>query len=310
MSGFRFKLLFQVADNVEIGEGCGLADLCNDSNTAIVRLLRSNQRHKSSEQQNTSNEVVSLHNYSLHGEPYPTKHEAVAAGERAKFALLAWAVRNKIGIAFHGGMSSTQTVEPVGESSLFVFLHLLPSLRTSIDEFVHDFAPYFYVVDVPRKLVLASELYASSFMDNSPLSCLVTRVTAIEALIVRNESSSELKTMLRELRRIVKCSALSAQDKEQLLNAIGRQKEESIKRAGSRLTYEILGNRQFGQVSAVDVFKSLYDIRSKIVHDGSHGLSSRAFEDHSTTCNEFVSSLISAAIERFCHGALGAEVKI
>ncbi|MCI5122556.1 MAG: hypothetical protein D3908_15480 [Candidatus Electrothrix sp. AUS4] len=66
------------------------------------------------------------------------------------------------------------------------------------------------------------------------------------------------------------CHALKKEDADSMVGALRWLKQESIRQAGKRLVAERLGDRMYADMNATKYFSECYDLRSSLVHGGTH----------------------------------------
>lgn len=169
----------------------------------------------------------------------------------------------------------------------------------SATQFAQLFAQKFTSkISVSEKIIVATELYGSSWFDITPRSRFITLVTAIEALL---EPASRPRNVISLLEKFAQKvdeydeTELNKDAKDILKNGLGFLKTQSISQAGRELAYKLLGNKQFNGKDASKFFSYCYNIRSKILHEGSQP-SGVNVEQLVTHLEEFVSSMLLAAI--------------
>ena len=210
--------------------------------------------------------------YAIEGGPYFSKELALQAAIRTKSTVLLWALRRRIGIDFSLGEPDGFILEQIDTFSLQIRVDVFPRKETPAGRFAKSFNDNFLIQELKPKQLLAIEIYTASYFDSSARSQFVTRISAVEALMVQEESSQSVRTVIENLQEAVRCSNLSNVDEEQLVNALSRERRESKTRTGAKLAQSFLKRRKYHGMSAYKTFTTCYDIRSKIVHSGDHNL--------------------------------------
>lgn len=223
----------------------------------------------------------------LAGTGYQTESEAMEAVVRAAMGLLKASLHHGFGISFKPEAWSQYAVEAliskvkskVPKSVVFidtlgaeVFSHR--SIRHEIsavqgpqhlpiDAWLQDFQEIYgseidhSAMAVP--LIILNEAQA----ERSITSRLLLSVTAIEAIAgERKERSPEEVEVIKQLSDLVKRSDLNKEQKHSLGSALAEMKLNSISKTCQALVRESLGEE------SVVKFKELYNIRSKLVHEG------------------------------------------
>ena len=117
---------------------------------------------------------------------------------------------------------------------------------------------------IPYSLLLSMELYASSHFENNQRSKLIMIMSSLEALAGQKDLADMLGTTIKDLKYVVKESAIQDQRlKNSLMGQIENFKRESVRGAIQRLLKD-------SQISEEDItfVDQAYSARSKIVHEG------------------------------------------
>ncbi|MGA2515279.1 MAG: hypothetical protein ABSG44_01875 [Thermodesulfobacteriota bacterium] len=255
------------------------------------------------------------------GGPYSSVEQAKEAVERVKAALLAWAVRQRVGIDFGDGrlrgvvtstgikMFEEMYKRPVRndvhgvdiyehkDGMVFVRMNAQFTLGKDPTTFVGQFSETFGQHPVlTEKQLLAFELYCASSFDVSLRSRLITLVTSIEAVLELAERSELDKAIVENMSELVRRSAMLAETKESFMGSLQWLKYESIRQSGRKLVKRLLGSRDYGGMSAERFFIYCYDLRSQILHTGKPEKASIDLLNVTNTLQEFVSALLIASL--------------
>ncbi len=230
------------------------------------------------------------------GGSYASKHQARNAAEKSKKALLCWAIDRHLGIdlgdrKLEGSLTvvtdkglmqlQKQRGRPLkrdiigidvyehDENLEFIGIDLKVQLNKNPTIFIDAFRrEYLNNRKFTTKQMTASVIYTSSFFDVSPISRFITLVTAVEALLKRQERSDEAQDLVKEFKAKTQQSMVCARTKEAMISSLDGLRYESIRQAGSALARNMIPDKSFnGQLSG-DFFKSCYNLRSQILHCG------------------------------------------
>jgi len=257
------------------------------------------------------------------GGPFASKDQAKDAAEKAKRALLYWAIEQRSGIDFgdgkqRSGFTNEGLVEvekqlgcPVRNDvhGIDIYEHVEKlkfvkadvkatvdkSLLRLIDTFRREYLQARYVTE---KQVLASEIYASSFFDISPRSRFITLVTAVEALLEPLKRSNEVEVLVEEFKAETGQSTLDQSTKDSIIGSLERLKHQSIAQAGRMLAGQLIPNELFDGQSSADFFTRCYELRSQILHRGKIEDESMDVLALANIMEGFVAKLILAALNR------------
>jgi hypothetical protein len=166
-------------------------------------------------------------------------------------------VRNEMGIVtVTGGIGPNNFAECIEEALQF------PLLEKVVNE---------------EKLILALDLYSSSFFQMTDNARLITLVTSLEALTPEFEVSVIAKTTLNSLKIIAKKerdqyekSGLEYESINHLLSRIGNLKKEAIGTSMRRYILKINEEHsELGDPEGISTkLKMIYNVRSKLLHEG------------------------------------------
>ena len=255
------------------------------------------------------------------GGPYDSEGQARAAAERAKRALLYWAIEQRVGIDFGDGkqrsivtnaglaMYQEQHGCPVRndihgidvyehvERRLFVRAEANAELSKSPPTLIGTFqSEYLNSRRLTEKQVVAGEIYASSFFDVSPRSRFITLVTAVEALLAPLERSNEAQSLVAEFETATRRSTIDRDTKESIIGSLQRLRCQSIGQAGRALARRLVPNELFDGQSSANFFTRCYDLRSQILHHGGIAQESVDILHLANVAETFVARLLLASL--------------
>ncbi|MFJ5455268.1 hypothetical protein ACIPT4_19765 [Pectobacterium jejuense] len=156
-------------------------------------------------------------------------------------------------------------VEVFESSRLFHFLKMRAQPRSlDFERFDSEFKS---IIDsnltIPESLFIPLILINSIFLERSLTSQFILSITTIEAIVGKpGKKSREEISAIDDVLEQLKKAGLEKECKDRLLNAIGNLKNKSIGNACRDMI-----EKHFG-VEKMELFKKLYSVRSKIVHEG------------------------------------------
>jgi hypothetical protein len=256
----------------------------------------------------------------LFGGPYDSEEAARTAAERARRALLIWAVRERVGIDLgdgkrRGGLTNhgreyfeAQLGVPIRddvhgvdvfahrENQRFFKINMSASVGKSSTTFVEMVAKHFsQPLDLSEKQVVAGELYCSSFFDVSFRSRFITLVTAIEALIETQPRTREAVDLVDQLVNAVIAANIDEATRSAIKGSLQWLRRESIGQGGRRLTSDLLSGREYDARQPEKFFSFCYELRSEILHDGRVHDQSIDIHEAANTLSRFVADLLLAS---------------
>lgn len=227
------------------------------------------------------------------GGPFDSESQARSVAEKSKQAILYWAIEQRVGIDFGDGIPRS-VVTDAGLKFLqakygcplrndlhgidiyehldnlkFVSFNMNAIVGKASQKLINTFSrEYLSARLVSEKLLLASEIYTSSFFDVSPRSRFVTLVTAVEALSDQSTRPMEVQNLVREFETKVEQSTIGITTKQSIIGQLSRLKYQSIGEAGRSLTNHLIPKKMFGGQSSVRFFTDAYNKRSQLLHEG------------------------------------------
>lgn len=312
MPQYNFRLRFHLPDRNHINADAEEVLVLKDRDGATIR-LRSGAREA----------PIKDHSYaSLLGGPYPNPVAARAAAERAKTALLLWAVRNRSGIDL-GGRPPNSIITAAGLQWLeqqigspvrsdihgidvyehvdgLVFAAPDADVRLCKDAsaFVEQIASTLTTrVQFSAKQELAAEILSGSYFDSSDRSRFITLITAVEALLDPQLRPAASQELVQGLIDTVRGSGLDRSTRDAMLGNLQWLKRDSIGQAGRAMATRLLPGRTYHAQSPAHFFSFCYDLRSSILHNGAVPAKVVDFPSVCSTAREFVSDLLVASLE-------------
>jgi hypothetical protein len=227
------------------------------------------------------------------GKSYNSIDEAKNAAEKSKRALLYWSLTQRSGIDFGDGkQKSAITKAGLALDEKQLGCPVRNDIH-GIDVYEHADKVMFHEVDfkyiigrnIPKlidvfqseytnnrnskvKQLLASEIYASSFFDITPRTRFITLVTAIEALLEPQKRPDQVETLITEFEEKTKETIQDSTLKFPILSALELLKYHSHKYVGRELVSKLIPTENFDGKTSSAFFSDIYDLRSKILHEG------------------------------------------
>lgn len=254
------------------------------------------------------------------GGPYSSQDEARDVANRAREAVVIWAVKQRLGVDFGDGrLRSLMTdvgkeyyerqlghplrndrlgidVYEIQDGLLFAAVSFDAAVGKNADTFVEQFREVLTkAVELSEKQRLAAELYSLSFFDMSFRSRFITLVTAVEALLDPTIRSGAIQAFIEDVK--TRLDTLSADDgtKQSMISSLERLKYDSIGQAGRALSDTLLGDWEYAGLKAGKFFSHCYKLRSQIVHNGEPDDPTTDLLQESNSCQAFVADLLLAS---------------
>jgi hypothetical protein len=163
------------------------------------------------------------------------------------------------------------------------------------DRFVSCFASALAVAHpLTAREQVAFELYNAAFFQESVDARLLLMVSAVEALIESAPRSPAALAHVETLISATRAAALPPQERDPLLGALVRLRQESITRSGKQLIATRLPAREYSEVSGDELFARCYELRSRLVHGGQPSPSWREVSQAAAWLERLVGDLLSA----------------
>jgi hypothetical protein len=307
---YDFRLRFHLPRRDHINAEAEELLVLQDSAGATIR-LRSGARGS----------AIKDHSHaSLIGGPYPSAEDAHAAAERAKRALLIWAVRNRVGIDLGGRRprsvitaSGRQWLEeqigaPVradvhgidvyehADGLVFAALNAEASIGKASAAFVEQVAAAIATpLHLSAKQELAGEILSASYFDASDRSRFVTLITAVEALLEPQSRPAAAQQMVAKMLQIVDEGGVDEATRAAMSGSLQWLKRESIGQAGRALADRLLDGRVYAAQPPGRFFTFCYELRSSILHLGKVPAAINDFPSVCAAAHAFVCDLLIAS---------------
>lgn len=270
--------------------------------------------------------IKNAHDVAIIGGAFSTLEIAEATGRNIRDSILVWATKHRLGVDFGTDYQSsgftdyglTLLQEQIGsrirndihgldvyeinETTRFARLNGAFALLKSKKEFFSAVK-----IGAEREIGLghsfddrirvAMELVSGIHFDRTTKSKLVMLVTAIEAVITTLPREPDAQALVSRLISEVRGSTLNMSEKASLEGTLNHLKCESITSAGKRIATTELGAARYHGKSPEDFFKTIYSIRSRIVHEGSAGISENELIEITNETNKFVTDLLFSLME-------------
>lgn len=310
MPQYDFRLEFRLPGHDHINADVEELSVLNDSGEVTIR-LRSGAR---------GSPIKDHSRAALIGGPYPSAADAQIAAERAKRALLLWAVRNRVGIDLGGGRprgvitsAGLQWLEgqigaPVRaavhgidvhehiDGLVFVALNAELSVGKAAQAFVEQVAGAIRTrVVMSAKQELAGEILSASYFEVSDRSRFITLMSAVEALLDPQLRPPPAQELVARLIEIVNKGRLDEATRAAMLGSLQWLKQESIRQAGRALATRLLPDRIYLEQPPGRFFTFCYDLRSSILHRGTVPAAVGDFSSVCAAAHEFVCDLLIAS---------------
>ena len=257
---------------------------------------------------------------SLIGGPYPSYADAHVAAERAKRALLIWAVRNRVGIDL-GGRRPRGVIYAAGlqwleeqiggpvradvhgidvyehvDGLVFAALNADASIGKAAAAFAEQVSDAITTpVPLSAKQELAGEILSASYFDASDRSRFVTLITAVEALLDPQLRSAAAQQVVARMMRIVEEGGVDEGTRAAMSGSLQWLKRESIGQVGRALADRLLPTRVYEAQSPARFFTFCYELRSSILHLGNVPVTINDFPSVCAAAYTFVCDLLIAS---------------
>jgi hypothetical protein len=308
---YDFRLEFRLPSRDHINADAEELPVLNDGSGVTIR-LRSGARRS----------PIKDHSHAaLIGGPYPSAADARTAAERAKRALLLWAVRNRIGIDL-GDRRTRGVITSVGlqwlegqigapvraavhgidvyehiDGLVFVAINAEAGVGKAAQAFVEQVAGAITTpVPMTAKQELASEILSAFYFEASDRSRFITLITAVEALLYPQPRSPQAVRLVERLIETVNRSELDKATRDAMSGSLQRLRQNSIGQAGRELATRLLPGRSYQSQSPADFFTFCYNLRSSILHSGTVPARVADFPSVCAAAHEFVCDLLIASI--------------
>lgn len=310
MPKFEFRIRFNLHETFRVGH-----------NAREMLLFEDPQGRKHFLKSAQPGRIKDCSHLAITGGPYDSENEARKVGERARNAILMWALKDRIGIdlgddkprgnltAFGFGLFESlcrcilrpdiHGLDVYERKELLRFTEAVPSLQrlgppTPLSRQLS--VALTKPMNLTDKQVVAAELYCSSYFDVSPRSRLITLISSLEALLDAKTRSTSALLVVDNLKNIVKQAGLDSDTTDAMLGSIQWLKDESIGQSGKKLSAALLASHSYRGRTAPQFFTDCYSLRSDLLH---RGIPADPSVDLAATVNEldrFVADLLLASI--------------
>jgi hypothetical protein len=220
----------------------------------------------------------------LVGGSFKTLEAAREDGQRARRAVLLWALQRRLAVDLgdgrrRGGLTQAgaehfakQLGGPVRdqlhgldvyeqfENQRFLGVEVNPGLRIGAKATIESIASWYDVnLALTEKQDLAAELYCSAHFDAPFRSRFLTLMTALEALLDHRPRSDKVRTVVAALEAAVEVSQLDRGEKHSLFGSLKWLHQESIGQAGRRVAATLLPTGTYAGLDAAKYFRKCYD---------------------------------------------------
>jgi len=311
MTAYCFRLRFNFPDAYRIGADVEQLELLVLPNGERIKL-----------RSDSNGTLIKDHSSaSILGGPYESEDQARTAAEKSKYAVLYWAIEQRLGIDFGDGKQRSivtneglamlekqygcpfrtdiHGIDVYEQIDKLQFAKFSANARVDknpqnlIKTFCHE---YVNSRELTEKQILASEIYAGSFFDVAPRSRFITLVTAVEALLEPLKRSEAVQTLVEDFRSATHSSNIDEATKRSIMGSLQWLRYESIGQAGRALARRLIPNDIFNGQSSDNFFTQCYNLRSQIMHRGAIEDESVDIFDLANTMELFVSRLLLASL--------------
>lgn len=260
----------------------------------------------------------------LIGGPFVSEKDAWDRAAVTRRALLLWSIASRVGIDLgnnqaSGGMSD-YLIKKLEASTDFPLIRrdvhgidiFKVSSRGNLFSSGSAFMPAYKHISqltevlesslrvglrLSEKLQLACEIFsATSFFDSSDRSRFISMITAIEAMLDLNASSSKIRDLIDDFILTTQSSLDEPNEVKALVSRLSLLKRESIRQAGQKFAQTTLPDQTYKGLLPGVFFKKCYDIRSKIVHNGKTSLSAAEFTSWTDWYSIFMRDLLLKSV--------------
>lgn len=257
----------------------------------------------------------------LEGAEYDSEDEASRIGQRAHEALLWCGLRGNYGVDLGDGQPSGRFSNYIKERvkeqtgvrllddahGLLVYkchdptrfgrMSAEATVTKSPDQFRTDFTDFVDTgVNLDPSVSLALELSNLAYFEASNRAQFLTRMLAVETVLPDLPASEAAQELVDDFIAALQEADLDEDERKSLVGWAGHMKKQSISRTGQHLAAEHLGSNEYGDESAPDFFKTAYDGRSKLVHNGELPDDGPKVRTLNNALRNFVSDLLEAIV--------------
>lgn len=140
---------------------------------------------------------------------------------------------------------------------------------------------------------IAYDLFSASYFDASPDARLISLVSALETLIDPPERSPAARSHVESLIGATREATLSSGERDSLISSLRWLLKESITATGAHFVRTRLGDRSYGDHPADRLWRTSYDLRSRLVHGTVPRPSREEVGRHAANLEVMVADLLS-----------------
>ncbi len=308
MYSFRFR--FHLRDGDRIGIDSESVDVLTKG--GIRWRLSSGERDK----------PIREHSWaSILAKEFSSEAAAREAGQDCRASLLAWAVSQRLGLdlgddaarvmagdAYLAKVSSENRVParndihgldvfPSATKTAFVLADANAGALKDGSMFLDELAGLLASPpQLSERVSLAAELFTSSFLDVAARSRFIMLTSAVDSLLEPRPHEAVVQDFVAETQKRLNELAISKSILNSLRGSINWLKQESISRSGQQLATALLSPLIYDALAADIFFKDCYDIRSKLVHEGTCDLTVAELRKQCDWLAVFVGDLLNQLI--------------
>ena len=226
---------------------------------------------------------------------FSSYEDANQTGLQLKQALMIFSVKNRLGIDFGGSLESgglakflqdkiyqehkvkivnsvhgLEIYEGNPNEYSFTSCNADIAIGKAVEEFgqeVDNLTLPFNKLD--KRILLAIELFLSSFFETSVRSRFLTLILSAEALSTESYDRNNVAVeIINSFIEQLNDSNLDKDSRESLHTSLKHLKKESISQSLRKMAKTFLNDRQYMQLNSIDFIKKCYSARSELVHKG------------------------------------------
>lgn len=225
---------------------------------------------------------------------YSTEEEALEYGYKVKDAVLCYGVKFRVGVDVGNDRASgflskfvkdkifneqgVKMIDDVHGVTAYSEKYPTSSISVSAVGLINARASDFFADQINILLVndikivdsikLAMELMTSSFFESSSRSRFLILILAAESILTPNDRPAEVQTLVDELKKHTKASAITEIDKNSILGSLNWLYKDSISKSLKKMAIRYLPGKIYDGMPSEIFIKRCYDARSKLVHSG------------------------------------------
>jgi hypothetical protein len=310
---FDFRLRFNFPHEIRINSDAGIIELINNQPKEHIYLTSGNRDIP----------IKDSSNVAIIGKSYNSETEAKTAAIKSKRAILYWAIDQRSGIdlgdrkqlsvvtneglAFYQKQYNYHFRNDIHGIDVYEHVDNIKFIEAKADATVGKYPPrlieifqHEYKNDriLTEKQILAGEIYASSFFDISPRSRFITLVSGIEALLEPQKKPEIVQHLISEAQNQARESIKDISIKDSIVSSFEMLRYQSIGQAGRTLITQLIPGETFQGKNSVEFFSHIYELRSRMLHDGTISDKSIDIHDLANETEAFVNRLILASLNK------------